>query len=101
MVSLLRGRSLVWMLILMFAVPAWAGDAVPFSGVVKKVIEKKMKVSVQDPETKKRFTIVLDDKSKLNGYSGIAEGPSIASLSPPIVPSRRNGRPEPSALAAT
>ena len=73
MVSFLRGRYLVWALILLFAATAWAGDAVPFSGVVKKVIEKKMKVSIKDPETKKRFTVILDDKSKLNGYSGIAD----------------------------
>jgi len=73
MISLLRVRFLAGLLILMLASTAWTGDAVPFSGVVKKVIEKKMKVSIKDPETNKRFTVVIDDKSKLNGYSGIAD----------------------------
>lgn len=35
---------------------AMAGDAVSFSGVVKKVIADKNKVGIKDPETKKRFT---------------------------------------------
>ena len=32
---------------------ATAGDAVPFSGIVKKVIAYKNKVGIKDPETKK------------------------------------------------
>ena len=51
----------------------WAGDPVPFSGQVKKVLEKKNKVGIKDPESKKRFTIVLNKQSKLMGYGGIQD----------------------------
>ena len=49
----------------------WAGDAVSFSGNVKKVIAAKQKVAIKDPATKKRFTVVVNDQSKLAGFSGI------------------------------
>ena len=48
-------------------------DEVVFSGVVKKVKVDKSKVSIKDPETKKRFTVIVDDKTKLTGYSGVAD----------------------------
>lgn len=51
----------------------WAGDAVSFSGNVKKVIAAKNKVAIKDPATKKRFTVVVNEKSKLQGFSGIGD----------------------------
>jgi hypothetical protein len=53
--------------------PVWAGDAVSFSGNVKKVIAAKHKVAIKDPATKKRFTVVVNDQSKLKGFSGIGD----------------------------
>ena len=53
--------------------PVWAGDAVSFSGNVKKVIAAKSKVAIKDPATKKRFTVVVNDQSKLKGISGISD----------------------------
>lgn len=53
--------------------PVWAGDAVSFSGNVKKVISAKNKVAIKDPATKKRFTVVVNDQSKLKGFSGIGD----------------------------
>jgi hypothetical protein len=53
--------------------PVWAGDAVSFSGNVKKVIAAKHKVAIKDPATKKRFTVVVNDQSKLTGFSGIGD----------------------------
>jgi outer membrane lipoprotein-sorting protein len=53
--------------------PVWAGDAVSFSGNVKKVIVAKNKVAIKDPATKKRFTVVVNDQSKLTGISGIGD----------------------------
>ena len=46
---------------------ATAGDAVPFSGVVKKVIADKNKVGIKDPDTKKRFTVIVNEKTKPDG----------------------------------
>jgi len=46
---------------------ASAGDAVYFSGVVKKVSPGKNKVGVKDPDTKKRFTVIVNDKTQPNG----------------------------------
>ena len=46
---------------------ATAGDAVPFSGVVKKVIADKNKVGIKDPETKKRFTVIVNAETKPDG----------------------------------
>jgi hypothetical protein len=44
-----------------------AGDAVPFSGIVKKVFLDKNKVGIKDPDTKKRFTVVVNEKTKPDG----------------------------------
>jgi hypothetical protein len=51
----------------------WAGDAVSFSGNVKKVVAAKSKVAIKDSATKKRFTVVVNDQSKLKGISGIGD----------------------------
>ena len=44
-----------------------ADDAVPFSGIVKKIIPKKNKVGIKDPDTKKRFTVIVNEKTKPDG----------------------------------
>jgi len=44
-----------------------AGDAVPFSGIVKKVIQKKNKVGIKDPANKKRFTVIVNEETKPDG----------------------------------
>ena len=49
-----------------------AGDAVPFSGVVKKVIAAKNKVGIKDPETKKRFTVIVNDKTQPDGLKTLS-----------------------------
>ena len=46
---------------------ASAGDAVSFSGVVKKVSTGKNKVGIKDPDTKKRFTVIVNDKTQPGG----------------------------------
>ena len=46
---------------------ASAGDAVSFSGVVKKVSPGKNKVGIKDPDTKKRFTVIVNDKPQPDG----------------------------------
>ena len=46
---------------------ASAGDAVYFSGVVKKVSPGKNQVGVKDPDTKKRFTVIVNDKTQPDG----------------------------------
>ncbi len=48
---------------------AMAGDAVPFSGVVKKIFAKKNKVGIKDPETKKRFTVIINEDTKPTGLN--------------------------------
>lgn len=53
--------------------PVWAADAVTFSGNVKKVITAKNKVAIKDPATKKRFTVVVNEQSKLKGFSEIGD----------------------------
>ena len=76
MYSIHRRFVMCWvvLLVLLFAGSSvWAGDAVPFSGNVKKVIAAKNKVAIKDPATKKRFTVVVDSKSKLTGLSGIGD----------------------------
>ena len=56
------------------AAQVWAGDdAVAFSGKVKKVIAAKNKVAIKDPVNKKRFTVVINEQSKLTGYAGIGD----------------------------
>ncbi len=76
MVSIHRRFVMCWvvLLVLLFAGSSvWAGDAVLFSGNVKKVIAAKNKVAIKDPVTKKRFTVVVNEKSKLTGLSGIGD----------------------------
>tara|TARA_B100000953_G_scaffold147617_1_gene122212 strand:- start:335 stop:646 length:312 start_codon:yes stop_codon:yes gene_type:complete len=46
---------------------ASAGNAVSFSGVVKKVSPGKNKVGIKDPDTKKRFTVIVNDKTQPDG----------------------------------
>ena len=46
---------------------ASAGDAVSFSGVVKKVSPSKNKVGIKAPDTKKRFTVIVNDKTQPDG----------------------------------
>lgn len=46
---------------------ATAGDAVPFSGVVKKVSPDKNKVGIKDPDTKKRFTVIVNEETQPDG----------------------------------
>ena len=43
------------------------GDAVSFSGVVKKVSLGKNKVGIKDPDTKKRFTVIVNNKTQPDG----------------------------------
>lgn len=50
-----------------------APGAVEFSGMVKKVILKKSKVAITDPKTKKRFTLVVNDQTKLNGWAKLED----------------------------
>jgi hypothetical protein len=71
-------RRFMWCLVLVIALvfanaSVWAGDAVSFSGNVKKVIAAKNKVAIKDPATKKRVTVVVNDQSKLTGISGIGD----------------------------
>ena len=51
---------------------AMAGDAVSFSGVVKKVIADKSKVGIKDPETKKRFTVIVNEKTQPDGLKTLS-----------------------------
>ena len=46
---------------------ASAGNAVSFSGVVKKVSPGKNKVGIKDPDTKKRFTVIVNEKTQPDG----------------------------------
>ena len=64
---------LLFGLLLVSATLVQGQDAVAFSGLVKKVKVDKNKVSIKDPETKKRFTVIVDDKTKLIGYSAVAD----------------------------
>lgn len=60
---------------------ARAADPVPFAGIVHKVIAKNSKVSIKDPETKKRFTVVVNAETRLSGFGGfgdIKKGASVA-----------------------
>ena len=49
-----------------------AADAVPFSGVVKKLIPDKNKVGIKDPETKKRFTVIVNEKTQPDGLKTLS-----------------------------
>jgi hypothetical protein len=51
---------------------ATAGEAVSFSGIVKKVIAEKNKVGIKDPETKKRFTVIVNEETKPEGLKTLA-----------------------------
>ena len=51
----------------LLTVVASAGDAVSFSGIVKKVSTGKNKVGIKDPDTKKRFTVIVNDKTQPDG----------------------------------
>jgi hypothetical protein len=51
---------------------ATAGDAVSFSGVVKKVITAKNKVGIKDPQTKKRFTVIVNEKTQPDGLKTLS-----------------------------
>ena len=67
----------------LFSQAAFADDqnAVSFSGKVKKVIVKKNKVAVKDPVTKKRFTLIVNEQTKITGWEGlpdIKKGDSIS-----------------------
>ena len=44
-----------------------AADEVHFSGIIKKVISNKNKVGIKDPKTKKRFTVIVNEKTKPDG----------------------------------
>ena len=44
-----------------------AGDAVSFSGVVKTLSPGKNKIGIKDPDTKKRFTVIVNDKTQPDG----------------------------------
>ncbi|MFT4578415.1 MAG: hypothetical protein ACI8PD_000076 [Nitrospinales bacterium] len=50
-----------------------AGDAILFSGIVKKVLPDKNKVGIKDPDTKKRFTVIVNEKTKPDGLKTLAE----------------------------
>lgn len=63
-------RLIILSMVLFFFVSvgiATAGDAVSFSGIVKKVIADKNKVGIKDPETKKRFTVIVNAETKPDG----------------------------------
>ena len=46
---------------------ASADDAVSFSGIVKKIFLGKNKVGIKDPDTKKRFTVIVNEKTHPGG----------------------------------
>ena len=56
---------LLWFFL--FATIVIAGDEVYFSGIVKKVILNKNKVGIKDQKTKKRFTVIVNEKTKPDG----------------------------------
>ena len=49
------------------SVVAAAGNAASFSGIVKKIFPDKNKVGIKDPDTKKRFTVIVNEKTKPDG----------------------------------
>lgn len=77
MYSLMGLQRMVLLMALLFLlcapVQAEEPSALAFSGAVKKVILKKNKVAVVDPETKKRFTVIVDDRTKWTGWSGLGD----------------------------
>ena len=71
-----RITRLSFLILVLFYFPAigiaMAGDAVSFSGVVKKVIADKNKVGIKDPETKKRFTVIVNEKTQPDGLKTLS-----------------------------
>lgn len=60
-------------LLLVSSIPATAqGSAVDFSGKVVKIDSGQKKVSIVDPQNK-RFTLIIDGKTQLNGFRNIEE----------------------------
>jgi hypothetical protein len=56
------------------AAAIWAQEnVVEFSGVIGKTNPAENKVFVVDPKSKKRFSVLIDGKSKLTGFSGISD----------------------------
>ena len=51
---------------------AIAADTGPFSGVVKKVLADKNKVGIKDPQTKKRFTVIVNEKTQPDGLKTLS-----------------------------
>ena len=68
-------RTFVFALVFQLGATArvWFGDPVLFSGQVKKILTKKSKIGIKNPETKKRFTLVINEESNLKGYRGIQD----------------------------
>ena len=65
---------------------AEGSDEVAFPGIVKKVKPDKSKVSIKDPESKKRFTVIVEEKTKLTGYDVAREVlPSVVEIHDCIV----------------
>jgi hypothetical protein len=62
-----------FLFLLAVTVQAEEPNAVAFAGTVKKVILNKNKLAVVDPESKKRFTLIVDDRTKFSGWSRLGE----------------------------
>ena len=56
---------LLWFFL--FVTVVIAADEVHFSGVIKKVISNKNKVGIKGPKTKKRFTVIVNEKTRPDG----------------------------------
>ena len=63
--------TMLFLLFFLTAAVVIAGDEIYFSGVVKKVISNKNKVGIKDPKTKKRFTLIVNEKTKPDGLRTI------------------------------
>jgi len=77
MISLTRFKRVVFLAAFLFllaaTVQAEEPNAVAFAGTVKKVILEKNKIAVVDPESQKRFTLIVDEQTKFSGWSGLGE----------------------------
>lgn len=77
MISIASLKRVIFLtaILLLFSATVQAEEphAVVFAGTVKKVILKKNKVAVVDPESKKRFTLIVDGQTKFSGWSGLEE----------------------------
>ena len=60
--------TMLLLLFFLLATVVIAGDEIYFSGVVKKVISNKNKVGIKNPKTKKRFTVIVNEKTKPDGF---------------------------------